>query len=127
MNTPSESKPAWFLAASLTVYRVLLGAYPAAFRRRCGRQMEDAFVADWHRARREGGVRGVIVFWSRTMLDLVRTAVPERLGRFASRRIGLRGAVPPGVRPPRRGVAHDLVQDAFDRGVIRSGQSGVLS
>ncbi len=45
------------------------------------------------------------------MLDPVRTAVPERLGRFASRRIGLRGAVPPGVRPPRRGVAHDLVQD----------------
>jgi predicted permease len=57
--------------------RVLLGTWPAAFRRRLGREMEDAFTDAWRSTRGEGPVRAARLLL-RTTWDLLASGVAER-------------------------------------------------
>src|SRR5687768_14282522 len=65
------------MSRSERVYRLLLLAYPGAFRREYGEQMEQAF-GDLYRVKRsEHG--GIARLWMRTIVDLVRTMVAQRI------------------------------------------------
>jgi hypothetical protein len=67
-----------WLRASERVYRALLAAYPREFRDAYGQQMRQAF-RDLCRQERWGGVMGLVRLWARTIVDLVSTAVVERI------------------------------------------------
>src|SRR6185295_15776074 len=60
------------------VYRVLLRAYPPAFRERFGAAMEQAF-RDRYRAAAARGAAGVIALALRTGLDILVNAIAVRL------------------------------------------------
>jgi predicted permease len=62
---------------AVTVYRALLWAYPAPFRREYGREMAGAFGAELADARREAGWRGTAATWARALRDLIPTAIRE--------------------------------------------------
>ena len=65
------------MSRSERVYRLLLLAYPDEFRREYGEQMEQAF-GDLYRVKRsENG--GIARLWMRTIVDLVRTVVAQRI------------------------------------------------
>jgi putative ABC transport system permease protein len=69
-------------------YRLLLRAYPAAFRARFGRDLEELF-ADLYRSRAAGRSRQrLALFWWHVALDTVRSGLAERLQR--QRRLPLR-------------------------------------
>jgi hypothetical protein len=67
---------------SVRLYRALLKAYPKEFRRAYGPQMEQAFQ-DLYREER-GGRSELVLLWTRTIPDLVATAVAERIGSHAN-------------------------------------------
>lgn len=94
--------PAW-------LYRLLLRAYPAAFRARYGQDLLEALVF----LRRQAAGRnrlGRLAFWSRTALDTIRSGLSERLSTRGYR-LG-RG----GVRLPARGPAALLQEWVTDLG-----------
>jgi predicted permease len=62
---------------AVTVYRALLWAYPAPFRREYAREMAGAFDAELADARREAGWRGSAGTWARALRDLIPTAIRE--------------------------------------------------
>jgi predicted permease len=62
---------------AVTVYRALLWAYPAPFRREYGREMAGAFGAELADARLEAGWRGTTSTWARALRDLIPTAIRE--------------------------------------------------
>ena len=59
---------------SCRVYRLLLLAYPSAFRREYGHQMQQVFRDCYRDETRRNNVAG---YWIRTLLDLVLTAIKE--------------------------------------------------
>src|SRR5687767_2075344 len=59
-------------------YRLLLRAYPRAFREDVGEEMCATFQ-DRHRAARGRGRRALGRLWARTLWDTAKNAVPERL------------------------------------------------
>ena len=65
------------MSRSERVYRLLLLAYPDEFRREYGEQMEQAF-GDLYRVKR-GENGGIARLWMRTIVDLVRTVVAQRI------------------------------------------------
>ena len=68
------------------VYGMLLLAYPKEFRRDYGPQMEQAF-GDLYRVARDRGGKGVIAsLWWRTIVDLARTALAQRMISRADQR-----------------------------------------
>jgi len=62
---------------AVTLYRALLWAYPAPFRREYGREMAGAFDAELADARLEAGWRGTAGTWARALRDLIPTAIRE--------------------------------------------------
>jgi hypothetical protein len=81
---------------SLVLYRTLLVAYPAAFRRAYGAQMLQVFRDRCRQATQAQGRRGLLALWVPTLADLFRTALAERLATtrplarpFLSRLCGL--------------------------------------
>ncbi len=67
------------LVASDCIYRLLLRAYPANFRRDYGRDMEQCFRDACRDACRRHGVLGVVGLWISTLFDLANTAVSEHI------------------------------------------------
>lgn len=67
-------------AAAERRYRLLLRAYPSAFRVRYEREMAQLFADQW----REGG-RGGLLFWTNVIWDLVRSAPPLRVEAWRAR------------------------------------------
>lgn len=63
---------------SVRIYRLLLLAYPAAFRQEYGSLMMQAFRDDLREARR-GSLRAQFVFWLRMMADLVHNVMGEQM------------------------------------------------
>ncbi len=89
----------------MRLYRWLLRAYPAPFRRLYGADLEADFDDLLARTRPRG--RGAVTrLWARTVVDTVRTGLGERLSRRGYRAGRSR------VRIPRTGVA-DRVADAW--------------
>jgi hypothetical protein len=66
---------------SLLVYRLLLAAYPAEFRREYGPHMFQVFGDCCRRAARRGGPAGVLGLWTVTLLDFGRSLVEAHLNR----------------------------------------------
>ncbi|NIT88713.1 MAG: hypothetical protein GWO36_17935, partial [Gemmatimonadetes bacterium] len=90
-------------------FRALLRLYPGPFRRAYGGEMTEYFLARVARARARRGRRGVAGLWIRSVVDVVRTALAERVGE-ASRPV--RSGVP-GTNSRRGGEAgmSALIQD----------------
>jgi hypothetical protein len=65
------------MSRSERVYRLLLLAYPGEFRREYGEQMEQAFGALYRVKRGEKG--GIARLWMRTIVDVIRTVVAQRI------------------------------------------------
>jgi hypothetical protein len=75
-NAPRSSS----LATAERIYRVILRAYPDAFRAEYGREMTQLFADQW----REGG-GDVLHFWMNVALDLVRSAPALRVEAWRAR------------------------------------------
>src|SRR5262249_23981999 len=78
-------RAAMLLAASDRVYRTLLWAYPADFRRTYGADMAQVFRDGCRDAIARDGVAGLIELWLHTLADLVGTALKERVTAAAKR------------------------------------------
>jgi len=63
---------------SSRVYKLLLIAYPSAFRREYGRQMQQVFRDCYRDEARRNKNLALAGYWMRTLLDLAVTAVKER-------------------------------------------------
>lgn len=61
------------------LYRLLLVAYPPAFRRDYGWSMAQVFRDCCREAARRGGMRAIVALWLLTLRDLARTACVERV------------------------------------------------
>jgi hypothetical protein len=68
------------LATAERIYRVILRAYPDAFRAEYEREMTQLFLDQW----REGG-GDVLHFWTNVVWDLVRSAPPLRVEAWRAR------------------------------------------
>ncbi|MGH7524308.1 MAG: ABC transporter permease, partial [Gemmatimonadales bacterium] len=93
-------------------YRLLLLVYPPAFRRRFGVDMRQLF-ADQYAGVRRSHPTGVPRFWCAIILDLLRTAVPERIAdlqQSIANRLAPETPLPP-ARPPGDSVLETLLQD----------------
>lgn len=77
MNTDSSAGRR-LLAVSGSLYGVLLGLYPRAFRREFGPQMAQAFRDCCRQAHGERGAVGILGLWGPLMGDLAVTALCER-------------------------------------------------
>jgi hypothetical protein len=66
------------LSLSERVYRMLLIAYPAAYRREYGALMVQVFRDMCRDSYRQGGAAAVALWWCSTLLDLVYTAFEQR-------------------------------------------------
>jgi len=80
--------------AAEALYRVLLRAYPRAFRERFGEEMALAFRDATRAALGAGGVRSVVALWFRFLVDLLVSVARER--------VAARRAEAPGRRPAKR-------------------------
>src|ERR1041384_144432 len=67
---------------SSRVYKVLLLAYPSAFRREYGHQMQQVFRDRYRDEARRNGYLAVADYWLRTVLDLALTAMREHSENF---------------------------------------------
>jgi hypothetical protein len=65
------------LLVSERLYKLLLMAYPAEFRREHGREMAQVFRDCCRQQMQQGERLGVVRFWVRIFLDLIRTAPGE--------------------------------------------------
>jgi len=74
-NTPSAN----LLSCSLRVYRAMLAAYPGPFRKKFEGQMVQVFRDSFKEAYLRLGMPGVMDLWLHTFLDLVFTALTERI------------------------------------------------
>ncbi len=66
-------------SVSERVYGMLLFSYSPLFRREAGAEMMEVFRDAYRYARTRSGTLGVMRLWLRTSLDLLVSAVPERL------------------------------------------------
>lgn len=67
------------LTVSNHIYRLLLRAYPAPFRREFGCEMALVFRDDLRATARESGMQGLIGLWLVTFFDLLKTALAEHI------------------------------------------------
>ena len=94
-----------------TVYRLLLGLYPAAFRRRYGAELLDAFDAEWAHAR-IGGIAARVSLWRHLLADLLVVASRQRYRAAAAGFADLTGAGAPRLpQQPGRSFMESFVQD----------------
>ncbi len=61
------------------LYAALLRAYPGAFRREAGLDMAEMFRDQQREARKRRGAPGLAALWARSLLDVARNAIAERL------------------------------------------------
>jgi|KBSMisStaDraftv2_1062788.scaffolds.fasta_scaffold17898_5 hypothetical protein len=69
---------------SLRIYQFLLFAYPASFRNAFGVEMVQTFRDCYRAESRVGGRAGLLLLWSRTLMDLFLSAVKEHSERTDS-------------------------------------------
>jgi len=67
------------VSGSERLYRALLAAYPKEFRRAYGREMAQVFRSMCREEFVSGGSGGLVRLWVRTLLDLLATALAERI------------------------------------------------
>ncbi|HSR52176.1 MAG TPA: ABC transporter permease [Acidobacteriota bacterium] len=67
----------WGLSFSQHLLRLLLRLYPGPFRRAYGREMAGLFRQRYRRALVRGGLPAVLLLWTRTLADILRTAWRE--------------------------------------------------
>jgi hypothetical protein len=67
------------VSGSERLYRALLAAYPKEFRRAYGREMVQVFRCMCREEVVRGGTGGLARLWVRTLLDLLATALAERI------------------------------------------------
>jgi len=77
----STSSSSLLLSVADRLYRALLVAYPAAFRRACGPDLVQLFHDCSRDAWRRDGPRGLCGWWGRALLDLVVTAGTQRMAQ----------------------------------------------
>lgn len=82
MSSIRQSKP---LDWSQSVYRWLLGLYPADFRREYGAEMTQLFRDQCSDAYRKAGVGGLLRLWAASLGDVLHNASDERSGQHLSR------------------------------------------
>jgi len=92
------SEPSRFLNASIRIYRVLLRAYPASFRRDYGEEMAILFQEMAEDALCRGGAAGLGGLCCRMLLDVVSTAIGQHLLATTRRTAMLRILFSPGYR-----------------------------
>ena len=90
--------------AAEALYRVLLRAYPRAFRERFAEEMALAFRDAARAALEAGGLRRLVALWFRFLFDLLVSVARERV---AARRAGVPGRwrakhTPSGLETPTR-------------------------
>jgi putative ABC transport system permease protein len=96
---------------SARVYRLLLGAYPRAFRADVGAEMEAMFHERYEAERRRGRL-ACAVLWARTAWDTAGNAVPERVGAIRAWLEQRLDPPPDAAAPSQKGSVMDtLVQD----------------
>jgi hypothetical protein len=66
---------------SVQVYRMLLYFYPSAFRRDYGDLMVQVFGDHARVVTRQRGLKGLLTWWARTMLDTAQAAIEEHTQR----------------------------------------------
>ena len=69
------------LILSTRLYKALLVIYPSGFRQEYGWQMLQVFGDCCRRTLRQAGMAGLLLLWSRTLLDTVQTAFEEHTQR----------------------------------------------
>jgi hypothetical protein len=79
MSTASEDSPV--VSFSIRAYRLLVGAYPTAFRQEYGEHMLQLFGDCSRRQYRQKGASGMLMLWAVTLFDFVRSVVAEHLQR----------------------------------------------
>jgi Clp amino terminal domain, pathogenicity island component len=79
----ASPRPSWLLTASDRLYRALLLAYPAAFRREFGPHMAQVFRDCCHQARQEQGLPGLLRLWLATLSDLATSVRVEHRATVA--------------------------------------------
>ena len=96
------------------IFGTLLRLYPARFRNRYGTELMDFFRADLGEARGTGARRDIVIFWMRTVGDLVKAATRMRLRGGLRNDRNLGGPGPSGRRrklAARRTLLESLWQD----------------
>ncbi len=76
---PPQEPHGRVVSGSERLYRALLTAYPKQFRRAYGREMAQVFRCMCREEVASGGSRGLARLWVRTLLDLLATALAERI------------------------------------------------
>ncbi len=77
MRHASTRPDAMAVRASTRLYRLLLAAYPAAFRHDYGAEMARVFRDSCRDAHRQGGVLSLLWLWPSTLVDLAAAAFAE--------------------------------------------------
>jgi len=80
------------LRLSRRVLIVLLGVYPAAFRRRCGSAMIDLYCERFRDLVQHRGLTAGVGLFARTALNFFVTGIVERTASFRNRRSALRAS-----------------------------------
>jgi putative ABC transport system permease protein len=88
------------------LYRLLIRLYPPRFRARYGETMVEFYRDRW---RAEATPNTAALIWREIAVDLVRTAIPERIMSFITRRRASRA--PGAPRPPREWTMENVRQD----------------
>jgi hypothetical protein len=65
------------IVLSVQLYRLLVSAYPAGFRREYGEPMVQAFRDSARQANQEGGGVALLALWGRILVDTFKTVVEE--------------------------------------------------
>ncbi len=77
----STSSSSLLLSVTDRLYRALLAAYPAAFRRAYGPDLVQLFHDCSRDALRRAGLRGLCNWWGRAVVDLAATAAVQRVAQ----------------------------------------------
>lgn len=93
MNQISATSPDRIVAFSSQLYHLLLAAYPRRFRDEYAQEMVIVFRDTLREACRGGTAARLIGFWLSTLMDLVVTAIEERLADGSGLRRYLRGVI----------------------------------
>jgi hypothetical protein len=106
-----------WLAASVRLYRLLLKAYPAEFRREYGAAMLQLARDSLCDAFRRRGTLGLMLEWVRVLVDLLITVPREHRATASERRAQLQAAggiaLPAAALPIRRAIRDDLESGAL--------------
>lgn len=97
-------------SVSERIYRQLLRAYSPKLRRDAADELEEVFRDAYYDVRASKGPWGLVGLWLRTLLDLLVTAIPERLGRFDRQKNENRQPIA-SLKPQEKELMETLLQD----------------